>query len=100
MRKIRANTQVGRPFPKGNPGKPPGARNKIGKTTKENYDDIFSGTGGVPYAVYFLLTHPKAYEKFLTETYARCMPLDVNHGGQINSVIHFDYSNGNGNGHA
>ena len=58
-------------------GRKKGTPNKIGVTMKENYEAIFSGVGGVPYAVGFLLTHPRAMEKFLTDTLSKLLPLKI-----------------------
>jgi hypothetical protein len=73
----------GVPVPSNPAGRPKGSVNKIGKTCKENYEAIFEGIGGVVYAVTFLKSHPRAMEKFLTETYSRCMPLDMKVGGNL-----------------
>lgn len=73
----------GQPVPSNPAGRPKGSVNKIGRTTKENYEAIFEGIGGVAYAVTFLKSHPRAMEKFLTETYSRCMPLDMKVGGNL-----------------
>jgi hypothetical protein len=77
----------GCPVPSNPSGRPKGSVNKIGKTTKENYEAIFEAIGGVGYAVIFLKAHPRAMEKFLTETYTRLLPLDMKMSGGLGLVI-------------
>lgn len=77
----------GCPVPSNPKGRPKGSVNKIGKTTKENYEAIFEGTGGVDHAVSYLLTHSKAYEKFITDTYRSLLPLDMKMSGGLGLVI-------------
>ena len=37
----------GRPFKPGNPGKPKGAKNKISKNIKDNFEAVFEKLGGI-----------------------------------------------------
>lgn len=81
------------------PGRPKGVPNKLSRTAKENIEKVFEGMGGVDGMIAWAKSSERNKTIFFSDIYPRILPMDVAHSGSIDSVLHFDYSNGNGNGY-
>ena len=103
MPKQSTKRQVGRPFKKGEGGRPPGIPNKF-TTLKNAFLEAFDRTGGVDGLVAWIQESRQNQGAFYT-LITRLFPQEVEHSGSgpdnalIVKVIHTtDAEGGNGNG--
>lgn len=78
-------------FQKGNPGRPPGSRNKVTRSAREAFALGFARLGDVDALVEWA-QQPKNRTEFY-RLYARLIPTDVHHSGaltlpRIEKIIH------------
>jgi hypothetical protein len=78
------------------PGRPKGLSNKLTRTSKANIEKVFENLGGADGMTKWAKSSEKNKTIFYSEIYPRILPMDVAHSGEINAVLRFDYSNGNG----
>ena len=70
----------GKPFNKGNRGRPPGSPNKVTRLARENFTMAFEALGGMERMVQWANADPENLKVFFT-LYARLIPMDVTTGG-------------------
>ena len=76
----------GKPFDKGNPGRPAGTPNKVTTAAKEAFALAFDKLGGIEGLVRWANADPDNLKVFYT-LYARLIPVDHTSGGEkIHSV--------------
>lgn len=86
----------------GNPranGRPKGVINKCSRIAKENIAQVFADLGGVRGMVAWANKSERNRETFYRDIYAKLIPLDVAHSGELSHVLRFDFGE-NGNGKA
>lgn len=66
----------GRPFEKGNKGRPVGATNKVTRAAKENFALAFEALGGMERMVQWAKSDPDNLKTFYT-LYARLIPTEL-----------------------
>ena len=71
----------GRPFQKGNPGKPKGAKNRVTQSMREALEEAFQRKGGADYLV-------KLRPALLTPLLGKLLPLQIE-GGDPNRPVVF-----------
>jgi len=81
----------GQPFKRGNPGRPKGAKDKIPRTVKENFDKVFEKLGGIEGFYKWAKKSARNMELFYT-WYSKMLPTNVT--GTVNAnvkVLSFDF---------
>ena len=73
----------GRPFKRGNPGRPKGAKGKISKNIKDNFEAVFEKLGGVKGFCVWAKTNNDTKRAFY-QMYSKMLPSNVNIDGDLN----------------